>query len=70
MIARFIQDETKLHHVSLKSIYRVLRKHGYRYRQSRKKGLLSQEDKRNRLRFVRGALKLSSTFWTETVPFY
>ena len=68
--ARCIQDETKLHHVSLKSIYRVLRKHGYRYRQSRKKGLLSQEDKRNRLRFAREALKLPSNFWTETVTFY
>lgn len=44
--AKRIQEEAQLHHDSLKTIYQVLRKNKYHYRQSRMKGILSPEDKK------------------------
>ena len=66
---RKIQEETGLH-VSFKTIYRVLRKHGYRYRQSRKKGLLSKNDLQKRLKFARLMKSMPLDFWTKDITFY
>ena len=68
--AKQIQEETKLFHVSLKTIYRVLHKHGYKYRQSRKKGLLSDKDKKLRLQYALDKRTLPVTFWQDTISFY
>jgi len=64
------REECQLYHVSLQTIYRVLRKHGYRYRQSRKKGLLTKKDKIKRLAFAKEARRRPKEFWTETIAFY
>ena len=55
--AKRIQEEAQLHHVSLKIIYRVLRKDNYHYRQSRKKGLLSPEDKKEAIKICKKGQK-------------
>ena len=68
--ANRIQEEAQLHHVSLKTIYRVLRKSNYHYRQSRKKGLLSPEDKKKQLKFARKAKNFPSNLWKEHITFY
>lgn len=68
--AKSIQEECQLFHVSLQSIYRVLRKNGYRYRQSRKKGLLSGKDKVRRLKFAKQTRVYAENFWTDNITFY
>lgn len=68
--AKRIQQESGLTHVSTKTIHRVLHKHGYHYRQSRKKGLLSPKDKCKRLKFARQCRIKPAKFWTETIKFY
>ena len=62
--AKRIQEEAQLHCVSLKTIYRVLRKNNNHYRQSRKKGLLSPKD------WGRKAKNFPSNFWKEDIIFY
>ena len=48
-----------------------MNKHGYRYRQSRKKGLLSKDDMKKQKKFANRVLKtLPKHFWTEGVSFY
>ena len=68
--ARNIQEEANLQNVSIKTIRRVLHKHGYKYLQSRKKGLMSQADKSKRLAFARKAKGFPSGFWKDTMKFY
>jgi len=68
--AKKIQEETALFHVSLKTIHRTLRKFGYKYRQSRKKGLLSQLDKVKRLQYARRVKRFGQQFWEEEICFY
>ena len=68
--ARKIQEEANLQNVSIKTIRRVLHKHGYKYLQSRKKGLMSQADKSKRLAFARKAKGFPSGFWKDTIKFY
>ena len=68
--ARKIQEETGLFNVSLKTIYRALRKNGYRYRQSRKKGLLSKDDLKKRLKFARSMKDKPVNFWSTDITFY
>ena len=68
--AKRIQEEVQLHHVSLKTIYRVLRKNNNHYRQSRKKGLLSPENKKKGLKFARKSKNFPSNFWKEHITFY
>jgi len=68
--AKKIQEEANLTHVSTKTIHRTLTKNGYRYRQSRKKGLLSENDKTKRLKFARTMKEKTQQYWTETITFY
>ena len=68
--ANKVQEVTGLRHVSNRTIRRCLNKHGYHYRQSRKKGLVSEKDKKRRLQFARKWVKESTTFWTDEVGFY
>lgn len=68
--AKKIQEETKLEHVSTKSVCRVLRKHDYRWKQSRKKGLLTSNDKKKRLKFARETVKFEKNFWQQDISFY
>lgn len=68
--ARKIQEEANLPQVSLKTIRRVLHKHGYRYLQSRKKGLMYPRDKLRRVAFARKGKEFEKTFWEQGVSFY
>lgn len=65
-----IQEEADLYHVNLKTVQRSLHKMGYRYRQSRKKGLLTPADKRKRVCYARQSLKLPKNFWRDQIVFY
>ena len=65
-----MQEETKLFHVSLKTISKVLHKHEYEYRMSRKKRLLSDKDKKLRLQYAFDKRTLPVRFWRDTISFY
>ena len=57
--------------VSVRTVNRLLNENGYRYLQARKKGLLSEKDRRTRLKFAKNTYKChGSNFWTEKVAVY
>ena len=57
--------------VSCRNVRRFLSRKGYRYRQARKKGLLTENDKKRRSKFAKNVLKrLKQEFWTEGISFY
>jgi len=68
--AKRIQEEAGLQHVSIRTIQRVLHRHGYKYKQSRKKGLLSCKDKKRRLQFAKDNKEKAADFWTKHITFY
>jgi hypothetical protein len=67
-----LQEEAHLQHVSNRTVRRVLNSNGYRYRQCRKKGQLTEEDLKVRLKFARTIKrkKLPESFWKEGIAFY
>ena len=57
--------------ISVCTIRRVLNRHGYRYLQSCKKGILTSKDAYKRLKFARQMKRLSSSyFWKSYISFY
>lgn len=68
--AKRIQEEAQAGHVTTRTVRRCLRKHGFHYRQSRKKGLVSKQDKKIRLTFARKALHFEKDFWKNGIDFY
>ena len=68
--SKHIQHESKISHVSIKTLTRVLRKNGYRYLQSRKKGLLSEQDRKKRIKAAREAKNYNKDFWRQSIRFY
>ena len=68
--AKRAQEEAQLTHVSAKTFRRALVRHGYRYLQSRKKGLLTPEDKKKRVVFARNASQFKKDFWKNDIKFY
>ena len=68
--AKKIQEEARILNVSTKTIHRILHKYGYKYRQSRKKGLLYPKDKKNRLKFSKTARNFEKGFWEKRISFY
>ena len=68
---RRLQHLTNKYHISLRTLSRFLNNSGYRYLQTRRKGLLSEEDCRKRMRFAKIHSKLnSSNLWTDKIEFY
>ena len=66
-----LRNEAELKHVSTKTVNRYLKKHKYKYRQSRKKGLLTTKDKEKRLQFARKVMRLlPENFWRDCIQFY
>ena len=58
-------------HVSDRTVRRVMTKHGYGYRQSRKKGLMTKLDRKKRVQFCRRMLKEKpEDFWKNGIAFY
>lgn len=56
--------------VSRRTVIRFLHSHGYRYRQTRRKGLLSPEDLLKRKKFALKMVKRPATFWSKDISFY
>lgn len=57
--------------VSCKTVRRLLHRHGYKYIQARRKGILTVADHERRLKFARGITReYTSSLWTEQVAFY
>ena len=67
-----IQLESGLENISNRTVRRVLNKHNYHYCRSRKKGLLTSEDIKNRLKFCKQIKKDNKTqqFWNTGISFY
>ena len=67
-----VQEESGILHVSNRTIRRTLNTAGYHYLQSRKKGLLTENDLRTRMQFCRKvrSRKLYKQFWREGISLY
>ena len=65
-----IQNEAGLHHLSKRTVTRMLNNMGYRFKQCRKKGILVHEDLNKRLKFARRCKRLPTNFWKEGIAFY
>ena len=65
-----IQEETNLFSVSARLIRLYLNKHGYRYLQARKKGLLTEADKKKRVSFSKKWVNAGVNFWKSEIAFY
>ena len=48
----------------------MLHRNGFRFRQTRKKGLLTVKDLKDRLRFAKKYIKRPASFWTDGVAFF
>ena len=56
---------------SCKTVRRLLYKHGYKYTQARRKGILTVADHERRLKFARKIKsEYTSSLWTDQVAFY
>ena len=56
--------------ISMSTISRALRKHGYRYLHSRRKGIMKGKDFAKRLQFAREKILLGKDFWMKNINFY
>lgn len=67
-----ILEETNLaaQGINTRDICRCLRRHGYKYLQSRKKGLLTGDDKQLRVAWAKDKIKKPLSFWQNDVCFY
>lgn len=65
-----IQEETQLTHISSRTFRRHLNKLGFKYLQSRKKGLLTNADKKKRLSYARKFINSDIDFWRHGIAFY
>ena len=55
---------------SRRTFPRVLNENGYKFLQTRKKGLLSRKDNNVRVTYARKMSRVSANFWTRDVAFY
>ena len=73
-VAQLIQQSSLKNSGNVHSctVNRVLNKNGFWHLQMRKKGLLSEKDKKQRFRFARNMLRRpdSSTYWISGISFY
>ena len=65
-----IQKDAGMEHVSNMTVRRVLAAKGYKCTQCRRKGQLSKEDLKIRLRFARRCKNLPEHTWTKGISFY
>ena len=69
--SRRLMEQTGIHHVTDRTVRRLLNGNGYFFLQARKKGLMSQSDKERRVEFAR---QMQSNYpqsvWTDTIAFY
>ena len=66
-----MQLNASLTHICNRSFRNILKKHGYRYLQARKKGLISEKDKKHGKRFAQKMIKTHSPdVWQKEIWFY
>lgn len=67
-----LQELTGVYSVSLRTLSRFLNNSGYRYRQTRRKGLLTVGDYTKRVKFAKEKIKENTdgTLWTTGIAFY
>ena len=69
--SRRLMERTGIRHVTDRTVWRLLNRNGYFFRQARKEGLMSQSDKERRVEFAR---QIESNYpqsvWTDTIAFY
>lgn len=65
-----IRNECEMFHIAPRTFRRVLNRMGYKFRQCRKKGILSEEDTVKRLAFARKCQTLPRDFWKTGISFY
>ena len=69
--SRRLMERTGIHHVTDRTVRRLLKRNGYFFLQARKKGLMSQKDKDQRVEFARKIqAEYSPSVWTDSVAFY
>ena len=69
--SRRLMERTRIHHVTDRTVRRLLNRNGYFFLQARKKGLMSQTDKDQRVAFARKMqAEYSLSVWTDSVAFY
>ncbi len=56
--------------ISTRTVQRVLHKNGYGYLIARRKGVLSEEDTKKRVRFSKEMLRKGADFWKHNIAFY
>ena len=56
--------------VCRRTVLNVLHRNGYRFRQTRKKGLLSENDLKLRVQFARKMVRRPTTFWCDDIAFF
>ena len=66
-----VAKECEIKNVSYRTLIRTLNVAGYRWLKSRRRGLLSVDDRKQRVRYARAALKkYGKDFWTDDVLLY
>lgn len=66
-----LQLETGLTHCSTKTIHRTLKRHGFSYLQTRRKGRMTPSDLKHRVKFANDILKnYPNDFWKSQISFY
>jgi transposase len=69
--SRRLMERTGIRHVTDRTVRRLLNRNGYSFLQARKKGLMSQTDKDQRVEFARKMqAEYSPSVWTDSVAFY
>ena len=69
--AKYVHEDSGCGHVSYRTIVRAMNKHGYNHLKSRKKGMMTENDRKIRVRFAKEMLKShSAEYWKTGVAFY
>ncbi len=68
---RRLMERADIMHVSRRTVTRLLNANGYKYLQARKKGLLSERDRKLRVKFAKHMIKdYPKDVWQTTIAFY
>ena len=69
-LKRLAREASIAKDVSMSTISRVLRKHGFQYLHSRRKGIMKPTDFTKRMKYARTVSKYPTYFWTKNITFY
>ena len=66
-----LMEAADIKNISRRTVSRFLNKNGYNYLQARRKGLMSDKDRRARVAFAKKVVKEhGQTFWSNKIAFY